>query len=348
MNCNPIMWDEILEQPSVLEKCMSTNKETLDRLASAMRDKDIRLVSMAARGTSDHAAVYGKYVMESTAGIPVALAASSILTLYGKELRLKNALVIALSQSGMAADALEVIRAGNRQGAITVSITNAPGSPLATEAMFHLFCEAAPERSVAATKSFTAQMMLLASIATEYTGLDTMKRDLAKVPDLLRQTFKNLDGLEQRVERYRFMNECFVLSRGINYAVCLEAALKIQETTYVRAKAFATSDFVHGPIAMVEKDFPIIVFAPEGPSYRDVSEVVQKLKDKQAEIIMVSDMDEMLAQGASSFKIPRTGNDLLSPFLNVAVAQSFACRLSVAKGLNPDAPRGLSKVTITK
>jgi glutamine---fructose-6-phosphate transaminase (isomerizing) len=144
------------------------------------------------------------------------------------------------------------------------------------------------------------------------------------------------------------MQECFVLARGINYAVSLEAALKIQETTYVRAKAFASSDFQHGPIAMIERDIPVIIYAPEGPSLSDMMEMIGKMREGQIETIIVSNNKAALEMGTCSFAIPQTDNDLISPFFNVVIAQMFACQLALVKGMNPDSPRGLHKVTITK
>lgn len=341
------MWDEIREQPAVIERSLK-DLQAIREAVRAIRSRKIDFVYIAARGTSDHAAVYGKYLMETILGIPVALAASSVLTVYQRDLNLKNALVIGISQSGKAADALEVIKNANSQGAITLTITNAPDSPLANEAKFHLCCNAGAELSVAATKTFTAEIFILAQLVAEWSGDNDLKNELAQVPGKLAQTFEISGDIAEKAIRYRFMNECFVLARGINYAIALETALKIQETNYVRAKAFAVSDFWHGPIAMVNREIPVIVMAPAGPSLNDVQTMIEKLRQDQAELLVVSNQKDLLAQGACSFKIPQTENDAISSFLNVSVAQMFACQLALVKGLNPDRPRGLNKVTITK
>jgi glucosamine--fructose-6-phosphate aminotransferase (isomerizing) len=341
------MWDEIWEQPAVLEKCLKDIK-TIQTAVKAIRSRDIDFVYIAARGTSDHAAVYGKYLIETTLGIPVALAASSVLTLYQRELNFKNALVIGISQSGKAADALEVIKNANNQGAITLTITNSPDSPLAKAAKFHLYCNAGAELSVAATKTFTTEIFLLAQLVAEWGTDENLKNELAELPGKVNQTLQTFGDVTKTALRYCFMNECFVLARGINYAIALETALKIQETNYVRAKAFATSDFWHGPIAMVKPDLPVFVLAPAGPSLNDVEAMVEKLKQDRVELVIISNRKELLAQGTCSFTIPDTENDAISPFFNVVVAQMFACQLALVKGLNPDSPRGLNKVTITK
>lgn len=342
------MWSEIMEQPLVLSRSLERNGGTIKKAVAAIKTQNINSVVIAARGTSDHAAVYGKYIIELLVGIPVALAAPSVFTMYGKGLNLKNSLVIGISQSGKAADVIEVIKAANAQEAVTISITNFIDSPLAEESKFHLFCDCGLEKSVAATKTFTAQIFLLAQLVAAWTESENFVKELAAVPEKILQTFETSGVIKQRAERFRFMKECFVLARGINYSIALEAALKIQETTYVRAKAFATSDFHHGPFAMVEKDMPVIIYAPEGPSLKDVSEMIGKLKKSEADLLIISNRKEILDQGNCSFTIPQTQNDFISPFFNVVAAQMFACQLALTKGLNPDSPRGLNKVTITR
>lgn len=342
------MKKEIWEQPEVLSKCFEINRKTIEDIIKVINNKNIQSIFIAARGTSDHAAVYGKYILELITGIPVGLAAPSVFTMYGKTLKLKDSLVIGISQSGKAADVLEVLKSANLQGALTVSITNFADSPLAQEAQFHLYCNAGLEKSVAATKTFTAQILLLAQLAAEWSKNDEMKKELISLPEKVNKTLDISSNIQNLVPRYRFMDECFVLARGINYAVALESALKIQETTYVRAKAFASSDFYHGPFAMIDRDIPVIVFAPDGPSLKDSFEIVKKLKEHHIELLMISNQQEMLKIGAASISIPQTNNDIISPFFNVVAAQIFACELSLLKGLDPDSPRGLNKVTITR
>lgn len=343
-----LMWNEIQEQPEVLVKCAESNSETIGAIVKVLKERNISSVVVAARGTSDHAGIYGKYIIESEIGLPVSLAAPSIFTVYQKKMKLENCLVIGLSQSGKAEDVLAVLKAANACGAVTISITNDSDSILAEEAGFHLFCNAGLEKSVAATKTCTTEMYLLAQLVAEWSDDEGIKKELALVPINIEKMFIENENIKSKVERYRLMQECFVLARGINYPIAMEAALKIQETSYVRAKAYATSDFHHGPFAMIQKDMPVIVYAPNGPSLSDVSEMIEKLKSSDAEIIVVSNNKDVLEMGNCAFEIPQTDNDMMSPFYNVVFAQMFACHLSLLKGLNPDAPRGLNKVTITK
>lgn len=342
------MWKEIFEQPEALERCGEKNRRALAEIVAVIRERQIAQVVIAARGTSDHAAVYGKYVLEMLTGVPVSLAASSVFTLYHRSLKLKDALVIGISQSGRAADVLEVLRGANGCGALTVGITNCPDSPIALESTHHLNCEAGAELSVAATKTFTTQMLLLARLAALWAEDRGLDGELATIPARVSRTLEAARYIEGGVARFRFMQECFVLARGVNYAVSLEAALKIQETTYVRAKAFATSDFQHGPIAMLERDIPVFVFAPEGPSFAGMMEMMGRLREGGIEMAVVSDNAEALKLGACGFPVPPADNDILSPFSNAVVAQIFACKLALEKGMDPDNPRGLNKVTITK
>lgn len=342
------MWLEILEQPKVFEKCLIQNEKNIRTIVSILKERNIRHVIIAARGTSDHAGIYAKYLAEIKLGIPVTLAAPSIFTLYNGNLKMDDSLVIGISQSGRAADVLEVINKAKAQGALTVSITNHADSPLAQEAEFHLDCAAGVEKSVSATKTFTTQVYLLAHLIAEWAEDEALKNELSKVPEIVQKVIDNADYIKSLVQRYRFMNECFVLGRGINFPIALESALKIQETSYVRAKAYATSDFHHGPFAMIDNHMPVIIFAPEGPTLADSMEMINKLKNAGADVLVVSNNAEALSKGDTSIEIPNGAGEFAVPFANAVVGQIFACSLSVLRGLNPDTPRGLSKVTITR
>ena len=341
------MWEEILEQPVAVENCINYNKGIVGELICAIELKKIKMVVIAARGTSDHVAIYAKYVIETLKGIPVSLAAPSVVTVYDCVMDVSDCLVIGISQSGKAEDVRLFLDMAKKQGAITVSLTNDLGSPLAKEASFHLFCSAGKEKSVAATKTFTTQMVSMLYFVSEWANNMHIKNEMLLLSEGIKETIELNKNISEVVERYRFMNECFVLARGINYAASMETALKIQETCYVRAKAYATSDFYHGPFAMIDKDMPVIMFLPQGPSYSNTYEMANKLIGVGADLLVVSNLDEALALGNVGLRIADTSSDYISPFYNVVVAQMFACELSQAKGLNPDCPRALSKVTIT-
>jgi len=343
------MWLEISEQPKVLSNCMERNSKVIKEIADIINKSDVKQVIIAARGTSGHAGLYGKYLIEIKTGIPVSIAAPSVFTLYNKSLCMKNSLVIGISQSGCAADVIEVIKSANSQGAVTLGITNDQSSPLAAEAKYHLFCAAGPEKSVAATKTFTSQLYLLAQLAAYRASDQKFLDELKNVPVLVEKTLENAQKIKEIVNRYRFMNECFVLARGINYPIARESALKIQETSYVRARAYAISEFHHGPFAMLDDQMPVIIYAPYDKTQEDAKQMIKKIKDNTgADILIVSNNEDTLSMGDCGIHIPDAENEFLIPILNAVTAQLFALNLSLLKGRNPDAPRGLKKVTITR
>lgn len=344
-----LMQKEIFEQPKALADCLDFNKQTLTQLTTKLKAEGITNVVIAARGTSDHAGIYGKYLIESLVGIPVGLSAASVVTLYGGKISYENMLVIGISQSGKAADVLEILNQAKQQGAITCSVTNTLGSPLADCADYHLYCNVGLESSVAATKTFGAQLYLMAHLACMWADREDLLAELKQVPAYIQKVLDKNDEIAQLTQRYRFMDDCFILSRGINYPVALESALKVQETNYVRAKAYPISDFHHGPFAMVDEGTPVLFYMPDGPAKADSYEMIRKLQGVGADILMISDDEELLKEGTVGFQIPDAKKlDMIATFGFAVFAQLFACNLTAVKGRNPDAPRGLKKVTVTK
>ena len=342
------MLTEIYEQPDIISKVLSASKDKIQGLVTELKQRDINNVVIAARGTSDHAGIYAKYLIEYSLGIPVSLAAPSILTVYSRKIDYSKSLVIGISQSGKALDALEVIKHAHSQNAVTIGITNFADSPIGNEAKYHLFTDAGLESSVAATKTFTAQMAVIALLAGIWADNTTILNALNKLPDGIRSILNREKQIEQTAQKYTYCEDCFILSRGLNYPIALEAALKLQETSYMHAQGYSISDFHHGPFAMIGDHTPVIVFAPEGPTFKDSVEMIDKLQKANAEIILVSNNKELLNRINISFEIPDIQDDTITPFFNVVFAQLFACKLALAKGRNPDSPRGLNKITITK
>lgn len=343
------MEKEILEQPKVLASLKATNDSTLKNLVSDIKQRDIKLVYFAARGTSDHASIYASYMISTFVGVPTALALPSVVTAYNGKLNLKDALVIGVSQSGKAADVLAVMERAKANGALTVAVTNDLSSPMATYGDYHLYCNAGVEESVAATKTFTSQMYLLALLAAYWSGNQQLIADLDKVPAAVEQELSYVpQEIDKIVQRYRYMENGFVLGRGINLAIAYETMLKLQETNYVKMKGYAVSDFWHGPLAQVDEGTFVILYASEGPVFENCKEMLAKLDSIGAEVILVSDNEEIVANRPLAIKIPKLGSDAVSPFLFAVFAQMFACKLTAVKGRNPDAPRNLNKVTITK
>ena len=343
------MEQEILEQPKALRAALEYNRDTVREIVKEAEERSLTNAYFSARGTSDHASIYGQYLLGVYKGITTGSALPSAFTLYGSQIDLLNSMVLGVSQSGQAADALAVLQNAREQGALSVAVTNDEQSPMAKAADYHLYCAAGVEESVAATKSFTTEMAIMAMLAGEWSGNSQLLEGLKRVPDAVEEFLQTLPAqLDKLVPRYRYMTEGFTLARGMSYPVALEAALKIQETNYIKMKGYATSDFYHGPLAQIDKDTPVILFAAQGPAFDGAKEMVEKLEGIGAEVIVVSDDVDYAAASPFGFAVPNLGSDCFAPFFFAVFAQLFACKLAVTRGHNPDAPRLLKKVTVTR
>jgi len=339
---------EIYEQPQVLARLLDQETKRIDEIAAEIRTRDIKYIVIAARGSSDNAAVYGQYTLGAVAGLPVALATPSLFTLYLSPPRLDNALVIGISQSGQSPDILEVVAEGRRQGATTLAITNVEVSPLADEAEHTLLLHADVEHSTAATKTYTAQLLALAMLATSLAADDERRAELALVPAAVAQTLSLEEYARTATERYRYMDQCVVIGRGYNYATAFEIALKLKELTYVLAEPYSSADFRHGPIAIVQNGFPVIAVTPQGIAAFDVEKLARTLHDRNAELIAISDNPALLNLAQTRLALPASLPEWLSPITCAVAGQLFALYLTLAKGYDPDHPRGLKKITETR
>ncbi|MGC8783915.1 MAG: SIS domain-containing protein [Armatimonadota bacterium] len=339
---------EIHEQPQVIRTVAERNVRSAQTLAQTIRDRGIQFVMISARGTSDNAALYTKYRLEIEAGIPVASAAPSIFTLYSGQLNLSRAMVIGISQSGKAQDVVEVVSAARAAGALTAAITNDPSSELAQVAEHVLLCHAGEERSVAATKTYTATLANIALLVDALVGRLHSSQDLEEAAQGMEQVLAMEEEIELLAERYRYMSACMVLSRGYNFCTAHEAALKMMETGYVIARAYSAADFLHGPIAVVDTGFPCFVYAPNGNAYATMLQLTAKLRERGAEIVVVSCNPEILRLATRMVVLPCDITERISPLVYIIVGQLFAFHLSETRGYDPDRPRGLSKITITR
>lgn len=342
------MLEEIRQQPVTLARTLSGELKKIEKFRALMAKKKPSLVVLAARGTSDNAAQFGRYLIELTTGIPVSLAAPSIHTVYGKSVNYKDALVVAISQSGESTDTNVVLQHAREAGALTVGITNEAKSSM-TEIAEHVFLvRAGREKSVAATKTYTGQLMMLYLLAYALGG-DIRISDLQAVPDLAASALTLEREVAALAERYRFMHHAVVVGRGLNYANAFEFALKMMETSYVVAERFSSADFLHGPIAMVEPNFPAFLFAPSGPTWKSMEEMLLKLQGLKAETVVITDKGNAAVGRltARAMTVPAKIAELYTPIPYIIPAQLFAASLAAEKGLNPDQPRTLSKVTLT-
>jgi glucosamine--fructose-6-phosphate aminotransferase (isomerizing) len=342
------MLEEIRQQPETLARTLSSELKKIEKFRVLMQKKPPPLVVLAARGTSDNAAQFGRYLIELITGIPVSLAAPSIHTVYGAKVNYRDALVVAISQSGESTDINVVLENARAQGAVTVGITNEPKSALAQIAEHAFLVRAGREKSVAATKTYTGQLMLLYLLAYALGGKLRLA-DLQAIPDLAATALTLEEEIAQLAERYRFMHHAVVVGRGLNYSTAFEFALKMMETSYVVAERFSSADFLHGPIAMVEPNFPAFLFAPSGKTWPSMREMLVKLQDLKAETVVITDRRNPEAGNLARriITIPARIPDLYTPIPYIIPAQLFAAALAAEKNLDPDRPRTLSKVTLT-
>jgi glucosamine--fructose-6-phosphate aminotransferase (isomerizing) len=340
------MLEEITQQPVALEKTIAEERGKVVRLGERLRARDIDFIYLVARGSSDNAALFGRYLLEVTTGIPVALAAPSVHTLYGARLKLTRALVIGVSQSGEGEDINLVLDSAREGGAYTIGITNEAASSMTKLVDETLLMHGGRERSVAATKTYTGQLMHFYMLA-EALARDGAKLNYEAIPEFADRALNLRPQVEELVERYVFMENCVVVGRGLVYANAFEMALKLMETCYVVAERFSSADFLHGPLAVVERHFPIFTFAPPGVTLGGVRELLGRLKELRADTLIFTADKETAALSTRALMMPAEINETLAVIPYIIPAQLFAALLADAKGLDPDAPRSLAKVTRT-
>ncbi|TVR22522.1 MAG: SIS domain-containing protein [Anaerolineaceae bacterium] len=338
---------EINEQPGVLARFLAEQNENIEAIAASVREFDPAFVCIAARGTSDNAARYAQYLFGARAGLSVGLSAPSLHTLYGQPPDLSRALVIGISQSGQAEDVRRVLDDANANGGLTISITNDPESPLAQTAKHHIDLLAEEEISIAATKTYTAQLTAIAALVTAYADDDEMRENLLALPDAMEQTLTQITHIAHWAERYRYMNQFVVIGRGYNYATAFEIKLKVKELCYIISDAYSEADFRHGPIAVVGEGFPVMAVAPKGKTLDNMLDLLAELSERGAELLVISNDDRALDSGVKTMRIPDMP-EWLSPVVAVVPGQVFAMNQAIVRGYAVDKPRGLSKVTVTQ
>lgn len=317
---------EMGEQPEVLARLLSRRIPVeLESPAG---------VIIVARGSSDHAAVYGRYLLELATGRPVALAAPSLATRYGARTDASGWLVVGVSQSGATPEIVDVVERLAATGGRAVAITNDADSPLATVAEAVVDLGAGDEQAVPATKTFTAQMAAFAVLAAALGDVPWGEGDLALVPDAVAGVLADPDAMAALADRWAAIDKLVVTARGWMFSAALETALKVRETALVSAQGYSVADFLHGPIAAVDPGAAVLALRADGPAAGDVDEAVAALEQRGADIQLmpaISGLPEALAPIAAAVR-----------------GQQLALELALRKGLDPDAPRGLNKVTITR
>ncbi|KRE42505.1 SIS domain-containing protein [Knoellia sp. Soil729] len=336
-----LMAAEIAEQPAVFDRILAESLTDVRGVATRIRDAKPRFVVVAGRGTSDHAALYFKYLVEIVLGLPGGLASPSTTTAYGADPDLRDVLWVAVSQSGGSPDLLESTRAAGRAGALTLAVTNNPQSALAAAAELHLDVRAGLERAVAATKTYTATLLTLWLLVDEWSGRHRL--DGPALVDAAEQAV-HVAGVTQVAGHYRFVDKLVVTGRGYAYPTAREAALKLMETSYLAAHAFSGADLLHGPLAMVDSDRPVLAVVPHGVAGHAMGAVLERLRDRGADLTVVGDAES--AGQVPAIVLPRVAEEL-SPLIEIIPMQRLAHTMAIARHEDPDAPRGLSKVTRT-
>jgi len=345
-----LMISEIREQPEAITRLIEQELEHVWAMAERWRAQPPRFIFLAARGTSDHVALYAKYLFEIMNGIPTGLSAPSIASVYQAQVNVEGALFIGISQSGEAADVISVMDQVGRAGADTLALTNIGGSPLTRAAQETILLHARPEKAVAATKTFTSSLAALLMLSAALGHNATLRAELERLPEIIAKTLELEEQIRARVERFRYLDDCVVLGRGYNLATAYELSLKMRETSYIRAQPFASPDFVHGPIAIIEEGYPVIAFANQGAVLPSILEVIAQTQARGAEAVVIGNAPEALHLADIAIPVCPDGNvpEVTSPFPSIVAGQIFAYALALTKGYDPDHPRGLRKVTITR
>ncbi|MCH2109504.1 MAG: SIS domain-containing protein [Polyangiaceae bacterium] len=336
---------EIREQPEALRRLLTEGRAEVEALAADIKTAAPLYGLFAARGSSDNAARYAQYVLGIHNNLTAGLAVPSFFSLYDSNPNMKGSLTIGVSQSGQSPDIVGVVQAATNQGALTAAITNEPDSPLAKASKHTIQLRAGVESAVAATKTYTTELMALAMISAAMEGKEERWEELARVPDYVQQTIDTNAALSG-AEAFKSMEHLVVIGRGYNYSTAFETSLKIKETNYLVAEPYSVADLLHGPVAMIGEGFPVLLVAPKGKTHADVPKILETVADRKARLISITDDEEILGKSELGLKLPAMP-EWVSPIAGVVAGQIFAGALAQANGLDPDKPRGLSKVTLT-
>ncbi len=351
---------EMAEQPDVLRRILAEGAPRIRTVAEQIAVRRPRFVLLTARGTSDNAALYAKYLFEVRLGKPCGLTSMSTTTAYGARPDLRDCLVITVSQSGGSPDLVASTRAAREAGAITLAVTNNAESALAGVSEFHIDVLAGPERALPATKTYTAELLALYLFVEDLRagggrpGLrvpgDLVAGDLAAkaLPDLAASVLARHDEVRALAARYRFAERMVLTSRGYGYPTAKEAALKLMETSYIPALSYSGADLLHGPLAMVDNISPVIAIVTDGRGGQALRPVLERLRDRGADLVVIGSHAEV-GRAAAGFALPTDGvAEELQPILEILPLQRLAYEVTLARGQDPDAPRSLAKVTETR
>lgn len=342
MTSDPLMLQETRQTPQVIARQLQENAPLVRPLADAIRALNPKYVVTIARGSSDHACTVLKYAIETQLGLPVASLGPSVHTLYGGKLDLSGALVIAVSQSGASPDVVENVQMARESGALTVSLVNVEDSDLAKAAQYCLPLRCGEEKAVAATKSFVASLTAFLPVMAELKDDAALRDALKRLPDALQRTLTLEDAAKELAERYRFADNLLLLARGLNYGIAQESALKLKETNGVHAEAYSAAEFSHGPKRLLMEGVPLLGYTSADAAWPATQQAYDDL------VASGGDLRTLGPAAGSTLQTPETGHALTDPACCALAFYLFASHLALHKGLNPDQPPLLSKVTKTR
>ncbi|MEU1285380.1 SIS domain-containing protein [Kitasatospora sp. NPDC005856] len=340
-----IMAAEMAEQPAVLRRILDEGAPKIREVAAQIAARNPRFVLLTARGTSDNAALYAKYLIEILLGKPAGLTSMSTTTAYGAKPDLTDVLVVTVSQSGGSPDLVASTKAAREAGAVTLAVTNNADSPLAEVSEFHIDVLAGPEKALPATKTYTAELLALYLLVEGLRGGDGAAAE--ELPGLAAGVLARKAEVKALAERYRFAQRLVITSRGYGYPTAREAALKLMETTYIPATPFSGADLLHGPLAMVDNVSPVIAIVPDGKGGEALQPVLDRLRGRGADLVVVGQQAQVDAASAG-FALPAGVPEEVQPILEILPLQLLAHEVTIARGQDPDAPRALAKVTETR
>lgn len=323
---------EIAEQPHIMQTLIADGSAEIAAVRERVLGTRPRFVLIAARGTSDHAALYAKYLVEVHLGLPAGLVSPSTLTLYAARPDLHDVLFLAVSQSGGSPDLVDSLRTARSCGAVTVAVTNSPNSSLSLAAEHAVDVRAGTELAVAATKTYTAELLALYML---FTGIVP-----GGLPEAAARTLDYAEHAYGAADRYRYADRLVTTGRGYSYPTAREAALKLMETSYLSAQAFSGADLMHGPLAMIDEQLPVIAIATPGRAGDAMRPVIDRIRAAGADVLCVGTPDGLPVAAAG------IADDLV-PVLEILPLQQLAWRAALDRGGDPDRPRGLSKLTET-
>lgn len=342
-----IMQQELFSEPQVIRDVIANNIDVIAKIAEEVKKRGITNISTVARGTSDNATICFKYIAEILTGMPVAECHPSIITIYKSRVSISDNLTIAISQSGASIDTLAVLDTAKKAGALTVAVTNSPESPLAKMAHYHIYLSAGEEKSVAATKTFASELVALYMLAISLSGKEQLMEKLHSLPKMLEELFALNDKFIDLANKIKNKNNFIVLTRGTMQGVGKELALKLAECTYSFGYSYSVTDFMHGPLALVEEGVNVLMLAPHSECTENYLDIAARLNLLGANITALTDIKGIIDIADHHIKMPHT-DFITSTVLYGSAVHMLVMHMAVAKGLQPDTPRNLKKVTITK